>query len=90
MGMDTIEIVMAIEKEFQIKIPDDAAANLVTVGMLSDYVVSVTRQRAPNQDQSTIETQILDSIIKITGEVLGIDTSLINSSSNFVYDLGAD
>lgn len=38
MGLDGVELVMTVEDEFQIVIPDDDAEKLVTVGMLVDYV----------------------------------------------------
>ena len=36
--MESVEIAMAIESEFGIRIPDDSAADLVTVGHLVDFV----------------------------------------------------
>jgi acyl carrier protein len=43
MGLDTVELVMEIEDEFRIRIPDKDAERLQTVGMLVDYVVSRVR-----------------------------------------------
>jgi acyl carrier protein len=34
MGLDTVELVMEFEEEFDIEIPNTAAENMVTVGML--------------------------------------------------------
>jgi hypothetical protein len=38
MGLDTVELVMSFEEEFEIDIPNEAAEKLVTVGDVVDYV----------------------------------------------------
>ena len=38
MGLDSVELVMAIEEEFKISIPDAAAEKMTTVGAMVDYV----------------------------------------------------
>ncbi|HEX8987039.1 MAG TPA: hypothetical protein VF816_03695 [Rhodocyclaceae bacterium] len=40
MGLDSVELVLAVEEEFGIGIPDEDAANLTTPRILADYVVS--------------------------------------------------
>ncbi|MCL2346090.1 MAG: hypothetical protein FWC58_09605 [Desulfobulbus sp.] len=40
MGLDGVELVLAVEEEFGIPIDDADAATLVTPGMLSDYVIA--------------------------------------------------
>ena len=37
-SLDTVELVMAFEKEFDIDIPDDQAEKIQTVGQAVDYV----------------------------------------------------
>jgi hypothetical protein len=34
--------------------------------------------------------EILDRIVKVTAEVLGIEAEMVKPESNFVYDLGAE
>lgn len=36
--LDTVELVMQFEKEFNISIPDDQAESISTVGQLVDYI----------------------------------------------------
>ena len=37
-SLDTVELVMALEEEFGIEIPDDAAESIVTVGDAVKYI----------------------------------------------------
>jgi acyl carrier protein len=38
-SLDTVELVMALEDEFQLDIPDEEAEKLTTVGKALDYVL---------------------------------------------------
>ena len=46
MGLELVELVMAIEDAFGLTIPDDEASRLETVGQVTDYVVACLRDRA--------------------------------------------
>ena len=37
-SLDTVELVMALEEEFEIEIPDEAAEKILTVGQALDYI----------------------------------------------------
>lgn len=37
-SLDTVELVMALEEEFEIEIPDDAAEKMMTVQEAVDYI----------------------------------------------------
>jgi len=37
-SLDTVELVMALEEEFDIEIPDEAAEQIVTVQAVVDYI----------------------------------------------------
>lgn len=37
-SLDTVELVMALEEEFEIEIPDEAAEKIDTVGKAVDYI----------------------------------------------------
>ena len=47
MGLDSVEIIMEIEEAFDIRIPDDEATKIRTVGELYDFVIQETRDRMP-------------------------------------------
>lgn len=40
-SLDIVELVMGIEENFEIQIPDEAAEKIVTVGDVVDYLVNV-------------------------------------------------
>lgn len=42
-SLDTVELVLAIEEEFDVEIPDEVAEGLVTVGQLVEYMSKVVR-----------------------------------------------
>ena len=39
-SLDTVELVMALEEEFGVSIPDEDASSIATVGQAVDYVLS--------------------------------------------------
>lgn len=39
-SLDVVELIMALEEEFDIEIPDEEAENIVTVGDIVDYIKS--------------------------------------------------
>jgi len=39
-SLDTVELIMEFEKEFDVSIPDDQAENIATVGQAIDYLTS--------------------------------------------------
>ena len=40
MGLDIVELIMAVEEDFGIELPDDEAVNLVTPALLTEYVLT--------------------------------------------------
>ena len=40
-SLDTVELIMELEEEFGIEIPDDDAENITTVGAAVDYIEKV-------------------------------------------------
>ena len=43
-SLDTVELIMEFEKEFDITIPDEDAENIITVGDAVDYLEKETNQ----------------------------------------------
>ncbi len=42
-SLDTVELIMEFEKEFDIQIPDDQAEKIATVGQAIDYINQITK-----------------------------------------------
>jgi len=45
-SLDTVELVMEFEDEFDMSIPDEEAEKIQTVGAAIDYIVNVAKSRA--------------------------------------------
>jgi len=87
MGLDTVELIIKVEKLFGIEIPDRDAARLVTVGDLHGYVVGELRRRGRlDGDAGTIYAQLQEIICR----QLGVKPGEVVPSARFVDDLGAD
>jgi len=43
-SLDTVELVMALEDEFDLDIPDEEAEKLTTIGKVIDYVLDKTKK----------------------------------------------
>ncbi len=56
-SLDCVEIIMALESEFQIDISDDAASKLVTVKAASDYVRSAIEKKASGKSKKKKEDE---------------------------------
>ncbi len=48
-SLDTVELVMEFEDEFDTTIPDEEAEKIQTVGAAIDYIVNVANQREKQQ-----------------------------------------
>ena len=86
MGMDLVELAMAIEEKFEITIADAEAENILTVGDLCDCVPRKTAERGVAPDPKVIWHQVCDVVV----EQLGVDRLDLIPDSRFIEDLGAD
>jgi acyl carrier protein len=86
MGLDTVELVIRVEKEFDIEIPNADAARLVTVGDLQAYVVGVLRRQGQIESADSVDARLRDIIC----DQLGVEPDDVVPSARFVDDLGAD
>jgi len=81
MGLETVELVMEIEDEFAIKIPDEDAERIQTVGQLEQYVVSKTAS-----DPQDVRQKVRSFIVEISG----CDARELHDEAHIIYDLGMD
>ena len=72
MGLDSLALVLAIEKKFDLEIPDADAREMITVGDMYDFVHRALMQRAqaaeaPPPDEAHLWNEVLDIIVEETG-----------------------
>jgi acyl carrier protein len=86
MGLDIVELVMAVEEEFDVDIPDAAQEMIGTVGDLADAVAAELARlgRPANPDA------IFEKIKAITIERLEVPPDKVTRETSFTEDLGAD
>lgn len=87
MGLDTVELVLAVEERFSIHIPNEVAARLETVGQMHQFVVEHLQQRDPPHLTSDEVLTILTGVIC---DQLGVPRDRVVPGAYFVGDLGAD
>ena len=86
MGLDTVELVMAIEEEFGIEIPNADAPKLAVLGDMHDYIVRALRQRGDAPD----ERQVWETLGAVVVEQLGVRPADVTRAAHIVHDLRAD
>ena len=86
MGLDSVELVMAIEDEFGIEIPNTDAPQLFVLGAMHDFIVRALRQRGDTPD----EVQVWERLRAVVVEQLGVRPDEVTRSAHIVYDLRAD
>jgi hypothetical protein len=87
-GLDTVEIVIWAEKEFDIEIPDEDAERILTVG---EFVAYIHRQSALKHGiLLASETAIYRKLQNLLSSHYRIPAELILPESEFVRDLGLD
>jgi len=85
MGLDTVELIVEIEKHFDIAIPDEEAECIATVEQLVDYVY--THQKSGYK----IEKKAIDVIvIHLLSTLVGIPKEEVKLHHSFTDDLGMD
>lgn len=85
MGLDTVELIVEIEKSFDISIPDEVAERISTVGQLAHYIYE-------NQKPGyKIEKKEIDDIvIHVLSTLVGLPKEEIQLHHSFTNDLGMD
>ena len=86
MGLDTVDLVLAVEEEFGISIPDSDAAKLGLLGDLHDYIVGALRHREESPD----ENQVWERLTAVVVRQLGVRPSEVRRTAHVVHDLKAD
>ncbi len=87
MGLDIVEIVIEVEEAFDIRIPDDRAGQMTTVGDLYDLMIESKRGSLAAQDDPAAAWEALKQIIVYQ---LGVKPEAVTVDARFVDDFGAD
>ena len=56
-SLDTVELIMEFEKEFDIQIPDDQAENIGTVGQAVSYIEEAKKEEAKKEEAKKEEVK---------------------------------
>ncbi len=86
MGLDTVELVLAVEEEFGIEIPNAAAERVSSVGGMQDYIVQTLQSRGISVDEQDVWKRLRALIVF----QLGVRPDEVKREAEFVRDLNAD
>ena len=82
MGLDTVELLMAFEEKFGVRIPDEDAAHLTTPRKVTDYIMSKTGDRRMTREQ------IADIVRQVIEKQVGIYD--FSDDDDFTKDMNLD
>jgi acyl carrier protein len=85
MGLDSIDLLMRIEKEFGIEFKTAEAEKMVTVGMMHDAVWDRIRNTGEYKKEKMIKL-----VNQVISDQIGVDLEEITPEKYFVKDLGID
>jgi len=86
MGLDGVELVMAVEAEFSLQIDDSEAEKLLRVGDLFQFVLQTLRQRGETVDEAAVWAKVKQLVV----EQLGVKPEHVIPSARFIEDLRMD
>ena len=86
MGLDTVELIMAFEEQFDIVIPDNEAENLITPRQTSELIESKLNRGGRSRPRSEID----ELVRAIIFDQLSVDESIYHPDAEYVRDFGAD
>lgn len=86
MGLDTVELVLQLEDEFCIEIPDRDVQDLVTVDDLGTYLVARTSGLKTESSYDYAISRITTILIRD----FDVDRTIIHPTSRIVKDLGLE
>ena len=89
MGLDSVELVMAVEEEFGISIPDADAQKMLTPKEVINFVESRRDlDSLPRPKGNTSRAEIAKTVKRLVIEQLGIPEAVYGEDKEFVRDLG--
>jgi acyl carrier protein len=83
MGLDSVELVLAVEEHIQIDIPNGAAAKILTVRHMHEFIVAEPRRRSREADPDAVFARLREIIV----EQLPVEPSEVVLDAEFARDL---
>jgi hypothetical protein len=88
MGLDIVEMVMALEQAFEIRLPEEELGRIRTVGELFDCIQrQLAPDRAPGERGPYTGTR-WEKYLDVIERDTGAERSKLRPEATFVYDLG--
>ena len=86
MGLDSVELIMAIEDEFGVTVPTENAPQLAVLGEMHAFIIRELQQQGKSPDESQVWERLQTMVV----EQLGVRPEEVTSEANLFKDLGAD
>ncbi len=86
MGLDSVALVLAVEEDFQIDIPNEAGEKMLSVRHMRDFVVAELRRLGREADPDAVFLRLREIIVA----QLGVKPSEVVLDAEFVRDLRID
>ncbi|MGN6725314.1 MAG: hypothetical protein ACTHLZ_05320 [Tepidisphaeraceae bacterium] len=86
MGLELVELMMDVEQEFGINIPDADAELLTNLALLTDYVQKASAKMGRPLDHARTARRLRELLLEITG----MNELYVHDEADFVRDLGID
>ncbi len=86
MGLDSVQLILAVEEEFGIRVRDEKASEMMTVGDLFAHVLSQGQNDGKTLDPEIAWTRYVSVVV----EQLGVRESAVVPEAEFVGDLRMD
>ena len=92
MGLDTVELVMAAERQFQIEVSNAEADRWRTVGDMHAGVMALLEERFAAEGRALrVDPDITWALLRdLVVEELGVKPEQVQPDAEFVRDLGAE
>jgi acyl carrier protein len=86
MGLDSVELVMALEEDFQIEVSASIAETFVTVRDMRDFITAELTRLGKANDPDAIFVRLREIIVRQSG----VAQARVELDSEIVRDLGID
>lgn len=88
MGLDIVEMVMSLEKAFEIRLPEEELNRIRTVGELFDCVQSQIDPKPAPGERGPYAGDRWERYLDVIERDTGAERSRLRPQATFVYDLG--